>query len=147
MDVFCLFLCDRTLPPTIGCNLFNYSNRKLCPILLLSLDVLLICGQHIRPGKFLLKIDLCLQDASLPEVFSAKWNNIQVQWLRAQSISTSWPTCSALHILLAVKNDINVGHSVQMYTVQSVHRGERCLRDSCLRGEFAQCLLFLSPLC
>lgn len=88
------------------CNLLNYGSRKLCPIVLLSSDVPLTCEKYVAL-ELLLKIDLWLhvaEDASVhyPRCFSAKWNNVLVQWLCAQRISTSSlqsSTCCALHIL------------------------------------------------
>lgn len=137
--------------PCEKCNLLNYGNRKLCLIVWLSLDVPLTCEKCLLLD-FLLKIDLWLYVAKYASVhylrcFSAKWNNVLVQWPCAQRISTSFlpPTHGTLHTPFPHKIEFNVGHYVQIqgYASKSVHLRESCLGENCLRGKCTQ-LLFLS---
>lgn len=133
------------------CNLLNYGNRKLCPIVLLSLDVPLKCEKYLAL-EFLLKIDLWLyvaKDASVhyPRCFSAKWNNVPVQWLCTQRVSTSslqTPTHlqRSLCPIPTKKSDLDVRHYVriQRYAGKSVHLRESCLGEDCLRRKCTQLL-------
>lgn len=152
VDVF-LFVCLLTRCLQKVCKLLSHGKKKLFQISLLSLDLPLTFEKY-QCLEFLLKIDLRLYVAKHASVyylrcFSAKWNNVLVQQLCAQRISTSslqTPTNlwrSAYPI--PTKRDLSVGHYIQIQVCagKSIYLRDSCLRENCLRGKRTQ-LLFLS---
>lgn len=127
------------------CSTLRYRRHRASP----NFAALFECASDMwkmSAARFLLlKIDLRLYVAKYAwehylRCFSAKWNNVLVQWLRAPRISASYlppPTWGTLHIPFPHNREFNVGHYVhiQGYARKSVHLGGEPPQGNLPQGE------------